>query len=97
MQYKNFIPTSLEKNLEPLQYPDCIHLDERFRCRILRVDKCPKECSFCQNHTQRVESDKRWFAQMNTISEERQIQIAMSYYGGKMPWKNRGEGDKRHV
>ena len=50
---RTFIPSSLAKNIEPLNYPDCVHLTEHGKRRVLNIGKCKAiNCSHCPNNTQ---------------------------------------------
>lgn len=85
---KNFIPTSVEKNMNPLSMPDCIHLTDQCKCNILRVKKCPgSSCTFCQTANEKHISDTKWTDELNNIDSASQQKISREYYGGKMPWK----------
>jgi hypothetical protein len=85
---QNFIPTSCEKNLQPLYYPDCINLTEHCRCSVLCVTKClGRNCSFRQGITEQRKSVGKWRQRMNELPCDVQEKIAGSYWNGKMPWK----------
>ena len=59
---KNFIPISGDDNLEPLGFPDCIHLNENCKCSLLVVDGCTGEkCSFYKN------SFEKGLSEINTM------------------------------
>ncbi len=47
MKTDRFVPMSTGKNMEPLSLPECVHLTERCRCGVLRVEECQGErCAF---------------------------------------------------
>lgn len=84
----NFVPSSIEKNLKLLRFPDCVYITERGRCDILRVNECGgTECTFCESAARRKEAYANWRGRMNALSEDRQRKIAAVYYGGKKPWR----------
>lgn len=69
--------------------PDCVHLTERYKCNLLQVKQCVgTDCKFCQTAYERGKSFKRWQDVMNTMPDNRQEQIASTYYNGHMPWKD---------
>lgn len=88
--FNNFIPTSLKSDLKPLNLPDCIYLTEHCRCRILRVRECMgNACSFCRSQSKAMDSKRKWNKRMNDMDQQQQLHIAATYFGGKMPWKER--------
>lgn len=85
---KNFIPISGENNLEPLGFPDCIHLNENCKCSLLVVDECTGEkCSFYKNSFEKGLSEINTMKRLSSLDEDKQKQISNTYYDGKMPWK----------
>lgn len=85
---KNFIPISRDKYLEPLGFPDCIHLNENCRCNILEVDGCIGEsCSFYKSNSEKGLAEINSMKRLSGLDESKQEKIANTYYGGKMPWK----------
>lgn len=85
---KNFIPISGENNLEPLGFPDCIHLSENCKCSLLVVDGCTGEkCSFYKNSFEKGLSEINTMKRLSSLDEDKQKQISNTYYDGKMPWK----------
>ena len=85
----NFIPLSHSNNYKPLELPDCIHLSEHCRCKILRVGGCiGKDCSFKQSTAEAKESKSVRKHRINSLSLDKQKKIATVYYEGEMPWKD---------
>lgn len=81
------MPATSEENIQPLSFPQCIHLTERCKCAILSVDSCLGEkCPFLQSDTDYKNSQKQWQEHLNSISAEKQNQISKEYYGGKKLW-----------
>lgn len=92
MSKTNFMPSSAWADLKPLEFPNCVHLTERYKCRILQIDECIGEsCSFCQDSSGQKQSDDLWRRKMNTVNEGKQKKIAKTFYGGRMPWKDVSE------
>lgn len=86
---KNFIPTSKNNYLEPLGFPDCIHLNENCKCSILEVDGCIGEsCSFYKSNFEERSAEINTMKRLSSLDKDKQKQIASTYYDGKMPWKN---------
>lgn len=86
---KNFIPTSRKSYLEALKFPDCIHLTENYKCKVLIVDKCIGEsCAFFKGTLEKSVSQINSHERLNSLDESKQKRIAKIYYGGEMPWKS---------
>lgn len=84
----NFIPQPDNNKAKILSLQSCIHLNSDFECEILKVAECiGKDCSFYQDKEENEESNKLWRKKMNKLSDERQKDIAYTYFNGKMPWK----------
>ena len=84
----NFIPTSRNEYLEPLEFPDCIHLTENCKCDVLVVDGCIGEsCSFFKSNLEKDLSEINSSKRLSSLEENKQKEIANIYYDGKMPWK----------
>lgn len=85
---KNFIPIARNKYLEPLGFPDCIHLNESCKCDVLVVDGCIGEsCSFYKSNFEEGLSEINSMTRISSLDESKQKQISNIYYDGKMPWK----------
>lgn len=83
----DFLPIENKQKLKPLEFPNCIHLSERYGCHVLNRTECiGKGCSFCQSKEEHHQSYEKWIHSLNNLNIERQKQIAMKYHNGKMPW-----------
>ncbi len=68
--------------------PDCIYLNDKISCSILRTQRCEgPSCAFRCTHDQSNISNQIVIRTLNSLSVEQQKKIATSYYGGKMPWR----------
>lgn len=68
--------------------PDCIHLNERGKCRFLKTENClGKKCSFATTVQNIAEKQTVCAERLCSLPEEKQIKISNKYYSGKMPWK----------
>ena len=59
-------------------------------CGALECD-CPgfENCPFYRTREQVDESRRKALERINTLPRLRQLHIAETYYGGKMPWKEK--------
>lgn len=84
----NFMPSAAGKSLDILDLPNCIYLLENGRCRELALKKCiGNGCRFCVLKENFNQSKVKWSNRLNSLDAERQREISMKYYSGKMPWK----------
>ena len=68
-------------NLDLLNLPDCYALLENGKCKCLDVPVCLGEnCSYY------YDDQKRIFARLRSLNEEKQAHISQKYYEGKRPW-----------
>ncbi len=71
--------------------PDCVHLTDRYTCRILSVRECVgRSCAFCCDRLSESRAESRWRTHMNGLDLEKQCRIAAVYFNGLMPWKEQG-------
>ena len=88
MKTGRFIPAVSGRNRKPLELPDCVHLTERCRCGILRVEECQGEhCAFRKTEAAYRESRRKWMRALCAMRAEEQEKTAVKYYNGQMPWK----------
>ena len=89
MRTGRFVPISNGRNMRPLSLPDCVHLTERCKCGILRVDECLGDrCAFRKTEYECSESRQKWLKALRAMGTEEQERTAAKYYNGKMPWNN---------
>ena len=87
MKTDRFVPMSTGKNMEPLSLPECVHLTERCRCGVLRVEECQGErCAFRKTERAYSTAYQKWRDALRAKSAEEQRRTASKYYGGQMPW-----------
>ncbi|MBQ8894504.1 MAG: hypothetical protein IJ043_08900 [Clostridia bacterium] len=72
----------------------CIHLAGGGCCKILRVESCKGHCSFYREEREADASRTLWQQRLNGLEPEVQSKIAGTYFGGKMPWKERRNNDQ---
>ena len=74
------MPPKCNLNLELLKLPDCAGLLENGKCEYLDVPGCQgKNCTF-------YNGQKKAFARLLSLDEEKQNHISQKYYSGKRPW-----------
>ncbi len=84
-----------KKSLLYKDLPDCIHLNERGKCRFLKTENClGSKCSFATTRQNIAEKEMLCAERLCSLPAEKQIKISKKYYDGKMPWK---KGDERSV
>ncbi len=66
----------------------CFALIEENQCDILTVEICPgSTCAFYKTIEQQNESCKKVYARLASLSNKKQIKIALKYYMGQIPWQ----------
>ena len=67
---------------------NCFALKEDSSCNALSVEECiGSTCSFYKTIEQYNESCKNADARVASLNEEKQRELAVKYYNGKMPWR----------
>ena len=98
MKKRDLLSDSDYARLKPLYLPACVYFTENCGCESLRVTECMGvRCAFLQTVQMRQEAQAKWLCTLNAFSDEKQVWIALRYFGGKMPWKQQKEGACSHV
>jgi len=72
----------------------CFALGGHNRCRILTVYECPgSDCAFFKTPEQAAEARRKANARLASLDKDYQKHIADTYYRGKMPWLQGGDGN----
>lgn len=95
MAYVDGVSSELKKkSMLFSNLPDCIHLNERGKCRFLKTENClGDKCSFAITVQKIAEKETLCAERLCSLPEDKQVKISKKYYSGKMPWKKEGKGN----
>ena len=63
-------------------------------CTALDVLECPISCSFYKTSVQRRRDEKNADIKLRRLPFEQQLDIAIKYYGRKLPWLRRQHANR---
>jgi hypothetical protein len=69
-----------------LNYTKCTFSGNK-DCAVLAVTECPSKCSFFRTKQQQELSIRKAHRRLRGLPYEQQVDIAETYYSGKMPWR----------
>lgn len=70
----------------------CVYQGKK-HCMILAVSECPKDCKFFKNERQLSVIKEKVRQRLNDLPPQKQLEIAVKYYAGKLVWKINFNGD----